>query len=122
MAYEKQTWKTGDVITEFKLNHMEDGIANGGGVIAISIGEGDALDKTWNEVDTALRNGQVMFLHETGVGAAFGGLVVQTSAGVDSSGDVYEIVILTSTGQTIAPLVLTTNDPDGYPTVFTTEG
>lgn len=30
MAYEKQTWNTGDVITEEKLNHIEDGIANGG--------------------------------------------------------------------------------------------
>lgn len=29
--YEKQTWATGDVITEEKLNHMEDGIASGGG-------------------------------------------------------------------------------------------
>ena len=27
MAYEKQTWTTGDVITQEKLNHMEDGIA-----------------------------------------------------------------------------------------------
>lgn len=26
MAYEKQTWQTGDVITQEKLNHMEDGI------------------------------------------------------------------------------------------------
>ncbi len=26
--YEKQTWRTGDVITEEKLNHMEDGIAS----------------------------------------------------------------------------------------------
>lgn len=26
MAYEKQTWSTGDVITAEKLNHMEDGI------------------------------------------------------------------------------------------------
>ncbi len=33
MAYEKQTWKTGDVITESKLNHIEDGIANSGGQI-----------------------------------------------------------------------------------------
>ena len=33
MAYEKQTWKTGDVITESKLNYMEDGIANAGGQI-----------------------------------------------------------------------------------------
>ena len=31
MAYEKQTWQTGDVITQEKLNHMEDGIANVGG-------------------------------------------------------------------------------------------
>ena len=31
MAYEKQTWTTGEVITQEKLNHMEDGIANAGG-------------------------------------------------------------------------------------------
>lgn len=30
MAYEKQTWQTGDVITADKLNHIEDGIASGG--------------------------------------------------------------------------------------------
>ena len=35
MAYEKQNWKTGDVITEEKLNHMEDGIANTVEVFAI---------------------------------------------------------------------------------------
>ncbi len=28
MSYEKQTWTTGEVITEEKLNHMEDGIAD----------------------------------------------------------------------------------------------
>ena len=36
MAYEKQTWKTGDVITEEKLNHMEDGIATGGGIYSVN--------------------------------------------------------------------------------------
>lgn len=30
MAYVKQTWQTGDVVTSSKLNHMEDGIAAGG--------------------------------------------------------------------------------------------
>ncbi len=30
--YSKQTWNTGDVITEEKLNHMEDGISTGGGI------------------------------------------------------------------------------------------
>ena len=33
MSYEKQTWQTGDVITQEKLNHMEDGIADGEVVI-----------------------------------------------------------------------------------------
>ena len=31
MAYEKQTWTTGEVITADKLNHMEDGISGSGG-------------------------------------------------------------------------------------------
>ena len=32
MSYEKQTWQTGDTITAQKLNHMEGGIAQGGGI------------------------------------------------------------------------------------------
>ena len=28
MSYTKQTWKTGDIVTSAKLNHMEDGIEN----------------------------------------------------------------------------------------------
>lgn len=31
MAYKKNTWANGDTITAEKLNHMEDGIAEGGG-------------------------------------------------------------------------------------------
>ena len=30
--YLKQTWKNGDIITEDKLNHMEEGISTGGGI------------------------------------------------------------------------------------------
>lgn len=41
MAYEKNIWNTGDVITSVKLNHMEDGIANAntnaGGIPMLSI-------------------------------------------------------------------------------------
>ena len=35
MSYEKNIWKTGDVITSTKLNRMEDGIANAGGILVI---------------------------------------------------------------------------------------
>ena len=62
--YEKQTWKTGDVITESKLNHMEDGIADsggsGGGIMYVQISETETeytLDKTWNEIMNAVNNG-----------------------------------------------------------------
>ena len=56
--YSKQTWKNGDVITEDKLNHIEDGIANGGGVLIITSTEDaehqyDILDKTFAEIKEA---------------------------------------------------------------------
>lgn len=57
MAYEKNTWATGDVVTSAKLNHMEDGIA-GGYLIITATDDTEAmtvtLDKTWNEIKAAL--------------------------------------------------------------------
>lgn len=37
MSYEKQTWQSGDTITATKLNHIEDGIANGGRSMVIEM-------------------------------------------------------------------------------------
>lgn len=61
MAYDKQTWVNGETITQEKLNHMEDGIANagGGGVLVVnatktsSSGSTYILDKTWQEIHDA---------------------------------------------------------------------
>ena len=33
--YEKQTWVSGEIVTEGKLNHMEEGIATGGGIYSV---------------------------------------------------------------------------------------
>ena len=66
MSYEKQTWANGDVITATGLNHMEDGIAGAGGVVFIvtKTWDDDAstykLDKTYNQIKTALLAGQVI--------------------------------------------------------------
>lgn len=37
MAYEKQTWQCGETITADKLNHMEDGISENGGVADMNV-------------------------------------------------------------------------------------
>lgn len=53
MSYDKTTWQTGDVITANKLNHIEDGIANGGGMLVVNVDADDKLDKTWQEIHDA---------------------------------------------------------------------
>lgn len=65
MSYEKQTWANGDVITANKLNHMEDGIAGGGGVLVVHSvydeqTEISTLDKTWQQIHDALVAGCIV--------------------------------------------------------------
>jgi hypothetical protein len=64
--YEKQTWNTGDVITEEKLNHMEDGIASCGMFVVGSIYDENTqtttLDKTYKEIVDAFNAGRNVVL------------------------------------------------------------
>ena len=58
MSYTKQTWQSGDTITAQKLNHIEDGIANGGVLVVHSYPDPDdpstdVLDKTWQQIHDA---------------------------------------------------------------------
>ena len=60
MAYEKQTWANGDVITDAKLNHMEEGIKTASEIVAVNciiVEDSEkttyTLDKTWNEINNA---------------------------------------------------------------------
>ena len=64
MAYTKNTWADGDIVTSEKLNHMEDGIASGENVFivgGVTLGEdkaslGGTLDKTWQEIHDAMQS------------------------------------------------------------------
>ena len=51
MAYVKNTWATGDVVTAAKLNNMEDGIANND--VFVVTGD-DELSETWQSITDAL--------------------------------------------------------------------
>lgn len=57
MAYQKNTWASGDVVTSAKLNNIENGIAGGGVLIVNAEVDMQAmkvvLDKTYNEIISA---------------------------------------------------------------------
>lgn len=64
MSYVKQTWATGDVVTAEKMNYIENGIANAGGVFIIqktTSGNTHTLNKTWNEINMAARSGKICY-------------------------------------------------------------
>lgn len=69
MAYDKQTWVNGETITQEKLNHMEDGIAEANGkstsanilIVTFTGGSGSFYcDKTYEEILNAINNGDIV--------------------------------------------------------------
>lgn len=106
MSYEKNTWNKGDVITANKLNHMEDGIADGG-VLFINIENNDnsyVMDKTWQQIYDA-----------PFAVARFGSPVsVWAVTAVEESQGTYGVALL-SLEPGVSGMVFTTNSADGYP-------
>lgn len=64
MAYEPTTWKSGDVVTSAKLNHMEQGIAGAGQMIIVrNDPETFTLQSTWQEIYDALKAGVFVYVN-----------------------------------------------------------
>lgn len=62
MAYDKNTWQSGDVVTSAKLNNIENGIANTNGKItATESEEAVTLSASYNDVVAMLGNGVIPF-------------------------------------------------------------
>lgn len=118
MAYTPKTWQCGETIMADDLNHMEQGIAQGGSgsaPLAVSITtaqEGgttiETMDKTWQEIYDAFPNVYQLMVAENGyikinnVDAVGFGTVVDTTsymARLDDEGDAF-----------------VTNSANGYPT------
>jgi len=72
MAYTKNTWQTGDIVTSAKLNNMEEGIANAYPLYVDATfvtGEYDmtgTLNKTWQEIYDAYSAGRLIIVNEHG--------------------------------------------------------
>lgn len=63
MAYNKNTWKSGDVVTSAKLNNIENGIANKSGKITMVMGEPITLSASYNEIMAMFDNGITPFFY-----------------------------------------------------------
>ena len=69
MAYDKNTWQSGDVVTSAKLNNIENGIANCNGAIAMTENDGFyTLQASYNDLLAMLDNGVLPFVVEEGSG------------------------------------------------------
>ena len=65
MAYDKNTWKSGDVVTSAKLNNIENGIANCNGLITGTYDEGTGavtLSVSYNDVLAMINTGIFPFI------------------------------------------------------------
>lgn len=61
MAYIKNTWTTGDIVTSAKLNNMENGIDNATPFI-VTWNDDDSLSETWQTIFDALAAGRVVLV------------------------------------------------------------
>lgn len=98
--YEKHNWVNGEVITEDKLNHIENGIANAGGVLVVNVDENSTLDKTWQEIYDA----PLAVVKSIGEGGNRTTIIVATSI----SDNNYDVEV--SNGETY-----TADSAEGYP-------
>ena len=65
MSYTPTNWTTGDTITATKLNKMEQGIANAGSAMVLTITTtllSKTLNKTFAEIYEALHNGTPCYI------------------------------------------------------------
>lgn len=82
MAYTKQTWETGEVITADKLNHIEDGIENNNSGYEIVESEQLILDET------------ITVTTNSGAKFQYSELINYPTITVDFNGDIYECELI----------------------------
>ena len=111
MAYTKQNWNNGDIITADKLNHIEDGIADSGGGSAFIINVNEdgviwTLDKTWQQIYEAFYSGSecIVKLERDENGQS----LYKVDYIANESGS-YNVGFFSNQ--------LSSNSPDGYPSV-----
>ena len=112
MAYSKQTWVTGDVITAEKLNHMEDGIASS---------DDYDLELDFNFYNDA-ETGLISNATGEGIGASFSALCDKILSGVPLKVKIIESQYTGTDLSTKRPCVSQTGSYNAYDDYVPTPG
>jgi len=118
MAYEKQTWTNGDVITADKLNHIEDGIINGG-VFTFTATQNDngiILNKTWREIKNAIENGMICVFTYTDESVTDQSATIQLNSSLDMESSEYSVNVAMAVAGSAAT-TFSTDSENGYPSL-----
>ena len=101
MAYTKNTWANGDIVTSEKLNHMEEGIKGAySGVLVINDTNG-LLDRTWQEIHDTMAQGKTCIVRRT-ANIPDSVLTIETVVSeYRYGGSVYEVAIASALNGTI---------------------
>lgn len=110
MSYTPTTWKSGDVVTSAKLNKMESGIESATPYIVSMLWDEDTeknyLDKTANEIITAMQAGVVIV---KSIVDDYKGIWVLINGWLDSEGNAFTVYDQTQ------PMVFVAPSADAYP-------
>ena len=107
MAYSKNTWQSGDVVTSAKLNNIENGIANMNGTISVSGTSGSyVLSATYNEIMALLGNGVIPFFTAT----IMNGNLIFTLIKYISGGGMYGAMFKEAENNNVITFVATSAD------------
>ena len=116
MSYEPTNWKTGDVVTSAKLNKLENGVADAGGVLLVNAVDHEditklVLDQTYNTIREAILAGKVVIIRDIkSPGTAYETDTIYSLQYVQSSNEEYQVVTMND--------IYVTHDPDGYPSKY----
>lgn len=114
MSYEPTEWKTGDVVTSAKLNKLEQGVADAGGILVLPAPDNTgALSETWQTIYDTASAGTLVFINynvEVGTPNVFHDIVSEIGVGDGSVAEEGVYFVSTMNNQ-----LFTTADSDGYP-------
>lgn len=117
MAYEPTTWKSGDVVTSAKLNKLEKGVEDAGGVFVVGFSDEEeyVLDKTWTEIRDAMIQKKICIVYSEyeSDGIMTAGYTIITATNVAKN----ELLEITGyTVETVSGDQYVAESADGYPT------